>query len=125
MEMPDFFGDFGDSGEVGEIETSPEDGDGKRVFKIRLGNFRGTSNGVEGESSSSHLGGRRCFSMGSFQYVVAPDSHVQVEFSVAGSDGEGKRITGRSRGESLSVSKIWLWNKKGQLPVSAAADQSD
>ena len=50
---------------------------GKRVFSVRLGNFRSTNNQDvvvergEGESSSVNLDVRRCYSMGSFQYIVA------------------------------------------------------
>ncbi|KAE9454077.1 hypothetical protein C3L33_14020, partial [Rhododendron williamsianum] len=123
------------------------------VFPVRLGKFRSTNVVVEGgggggetkeegETSSSSLDARRCYSLGSFQYVVA-DSNLQValcpgnrdcgaggivrgrggggqngNLAVDG-DTEGKRIINMgSKGESFSVSKIWQWSKKGKLPSS-------
>lgn len=139
----------------------------KRVFPVRLGKFRSVNNGVsdgdgnyisqivnkgddgavrreQGETSSSNLDARRCFSMGSFQYVVQ-DANLQVALSggvrcgegkcskarvgltgnSAADDGasEGKKLHAGSKGESFSVSKIWLWsNKKGKLPISDASN---
>ncbi|KAA8533122.1 hypothetical protein F0562_033345 [Nyssa sinensis] len=126
----------------------------KRVFPVRLGKFRNTNCGGgagagggggergEGETSSSNLDARRCYSMGSFQYVVA-NSNLQVALcpSIAnGNDGadvrlvkgrghngnssidgdvEGKKINIGSKGESFSVSKIWLWSKKDKFPSSS------
>lgn len=141
----------------------------KRVFPVRLGKFRSVSNGVgsgnrndigqkvnrfddgvvrreEGETSSSNLDARRCFSMGSYQYIV-PEANLQVALSNgvkrSGGEGkvprarlglagnsvaevgsaEGKKLHAGSKGESFSVSKIWLWsNKKGKLPISDASN---
>lgn len=138
----------------------------KRVYPVRLGKFRNVNNneavvgsgGVTGgggggalerdtiaETSSSNLDARRCFSMGSFQYVVA-DSTLQVALSndkdhessrltlLKGRLGaqnqnahtsidvdllEGKKLSSASKGESFSVSKIWLWSKKGKYPPSS------
>lgn len=114
----------------------------KRIFPVRLGKFRSTN--VEGkndanemgEPSNSNLDARRCYSMGSFQYVVG-NSELQVafcpssrdkpvkgkigpnsNFSIDG-DFDGKKINNRSKGESFSVSKIWLWPKKDKFPDSA------
>ncbi|XP_021895896.1 RING-H2 finger protein ATL46-like [Carica papaya] len=122
----------------------------KRVFSVRLGKFRSTDGGGggvadiaqrgEGETSSSNLDARRCYSMGSYQYVVA-DSDLQVALrtsrngastriklgkgrglgqngllSIDGGDVEGKKINIRSKGESFSVSKIWQWSSKGKFP---------
>lgn len=85
--------------------------------------------------------------MGSYQYVVA-DLELQVALrpkraaaaAAAGSgdsvrlvkgragqngnshcdgDAEGKKINSASKGESFSVSKIWLWPKKGKFPTSS------
>ncbi|XP_044492121.1 RING-H2 finger protein ATL47-like isoform X2 [Mangifera indica] len=131
----------------------------KMVFSVRLGKFRSTNVGGgleksegqgkgegEGEgkgeeegkgesSSSNNLDARRCFSMGSYQYVVA-DSELQValyptrgggstslrllkegigqnENPSNDADVEAKKINIRSKGESFSVSKIWQWSKKG------------
>ncbi|KAL3501217.1 hypothetical protein ACH5RR_035666 [Cinchona calisaya] len=125
----------------------------KRVFSVRLGKFRNTNTndsgkGEEdievGETSNSNLDARRCFSMGSFQYVVA-DSELHVTLCPKGTrangldlrllkakerggnngnslindgDSDGKKINIRSKGESFSVSKVWLWSNKGKFPSS-------
>ncbi|XWS63636.1 hypothetical protein CRYUN_Cryun06bG0118000 [Craigia yunnanensis] len=127
---------------------------GKRVFSVRLGKFRSSKDerggevegkGVlrgEGETSSSNLDARRCYSMGSYLYVVA-DSDLQValcpsrggngsasmklvkgrvgQYGNSSNDGdvEGKKIIMRSKGESFSVSKIWQWSKKSKFPSSS------
>ncbi|CAK9316618.1 unnamed protein product [Citrullus colocynthis] len=120
----------------------------KRVFSIRLGKFRNLNNGGlrglekgEGETSSSSLSARRCYSMGSYQYIVA-DSELQVALRTSNricggsmrfvkvirdsqtgncpidgdDDAEGKKINIGSKNESFSVSKIWLWSKKTRQP---------
>jgi hypothetical protein len=129
----------------------------KRVFPVRLGKFKnvgdqGAIGGVvgnvnaagivsrePGESSSSSLDARRCFSMGTYQYVLgASELRVALQpgrnrigasnrfkgraaagLSSVNSDiMEGKRICARSKGESFSVSKIWQWSSvKGKLPA--------
>ncbi|KAM7487334.1 hypothetical protein LguiB_024818 [Lonicera macranthoides] len=124
-----------------------------RIFPVRLGKFRSTSDdpddgeerGEVGETSNSNLDARRCYSMGSFQYVVA-SSDLQVayrpnrgrdrgsggnderlvkgrqgQFGYFPTDGDadGKRINTGSKGESFSVSKIWMWSKKGKLTSSS------
>ncbi|CAN4123993.1 unnamed protein product [Withania somnifera] len=139
------------------VSPSPkphEDVDGaissRRVFSVRLGKFKNTNNGFfgngkreMGETSNSNLDSRRCFSMGSFQYMVA-DSELQVALclnsannhgvggagqlrgivkgksghngnSTNDGDNNGKRINIGNRGESFSVSKIWLWSKKDKF----------
>ncbi|CAN6201980.1 unnamed protein product [Urochloa humidicola] len=131
----------------------------KRVFPVRLGKFKnvGTQGPVQagnanananasvlsrdqGESSSSSLDGRRCFSMGTYQYVLGT-SELRVALqpgrnrnSAAGAMRgrpaglssinadimEGKKICARNKGESFSVSKIWQWsNLKGKLPAGS------
>lgn len=142
----------------------------RRVFSVRLGKFRnvddrgggvatkehesgetsggdgssgggGNGNGGGDVSNSSKLDARRCYSLGSYQYVVA-ESNLQVALSTddigASSDGtkfekligqcgnsmvdgdiEGKKISRRNNRESFSVSKIWLWSKKGKFPGSS------
>lgn len=120
-----------------------------RVFSVRLGKFRNTNNGgrsadIEvGETSNSNLGARRCYSMGSYRYVVA-NTELQVSALQPGNrtkgqsldtrlllgrggfngnslnDGEndGKKLNTRSKGESFSVSKVWLWSNKGKFSSS-------
>lgn len=143
-----------DDGGGGEEEGLA--GGGKRVLPVRLGKFRAVGGGggpvgaavgrEEGETSSSCLGARRCYSMGSYQYVVG-DPELRVALSrrrikeedgramaasrelgrsspVAGDGdgggGNGKRLWAGSKDESFSVSKIWQWpNKKEKFPVAA------
>lgn len=102
----------------------------EKVYSVRLGKFRAV-NGEDklevGESSNGNLDGRRCYSMGSFEYVVG-NSELRVTFCsikgcgtrgiIGNSDlriegRDGKEISNRSKGDSFSVSKIWLWSKKG------------
>ncbi|RWW75340.1 hypothetical protein BHE74_00016645 [Ensete ventricosum] len=101
----------------------------------------------EGETSSSSFTARRCFSMGSYQYVVA-DAQLQVALKscsalrkgdgrgIRGTDArwyctgneavEGKRLKFGSRHESFSVSKVWLWsNKKGKVSMSSDTSALD
>ncbi|XP_068642377.1 RING-H2 finger protein ATL46-like [Aristolochia californica] len=115
----------------------------KRVFPVRLGKFRSLTDGEEGqaagETSSSNLDARRCYSMGSYQYVLG-DSHLQVALSQdtderphsrrssisantsLQGDMEGKKLSVGKKGESFSVSKIWLWSKKGKFASSSDND---
>ncbi|KAK9747939.1 hypothetical protein RND81_02G025100 [Saponaria officinalis] len=118
----------------------------RRVFSVRLGKFKSVNsenskgNTLEIGSSSSQLDARRCYSLGSYQYVL-DDSDLQValsdeigalhnniklekttgsnENSTTDGDVEGKKISRRSKGESFSVSKIWLWSKKGKFTGSS------
>lgn len=66
--------------------------------------------------------------MGSYWYVVH-DLNLQVVLSHSQSHGddvlengnvEGKRIGDSTKGESFSVSKIWLWSKKTRFHGSNA-----
>lgn len=103
------------------------------MLPVRLGKFKNLSNDdnvsnlsdgsdIEvgsnprrhiGETSSSNLDARRCFSMGYYQYVLA-DSNLQVVLAT----DEGRRLGLGSKDESFSVSKIWQWSdKKGKLPL--------
>ncbi|XP_038997841.1 RING-H2 finger protein ATL46-like isoform X2 [Hibiscus syriacus] len=109
----------------------------KGVLPVRLGKFRrlsGEPDAAGGETSSSNLDARRCFSMGSYQYVLG-NSDLRVTLSNGRQSGqplgngnssterdaEEKRISSMSKGESFSVSKIWLWSKKGQFSSSSDA----
>lgn len=154
-EMPSWLPTDADNRHSSNRKTvAVEEADGeKKVFSVSLGKFRSLNDGVEsrgrvGETSSCNLDARRCYSMGTFQYVVG-DSNLQVafyngsdcinggasdvklvkegvhqgEFSVHG-DLEGKKISGRQKGESFSVSKIWLWSKNSRLPNSSNAHVS-
>ncbi|AEE30463.1 Zinc finger RING-type [Arabidopsis suecica] len=136
FEYPDFnFGFFaGDDGgggvRVSPVQKPAENEIGKRVFSVRLGKFRSSNIvnngevvvGGGGETSSSSLDNRRCFSMGSYQYIVAESDLVVAlcpnnEGLKNNKDVEGKKINMRSKGESFSVSKIWQWsNKRSKFP---------
>lgn len=82
------------NGVLSVCRKSAENDIRKRVFSVRLGKFRSLNNAAGGEAgegigrgeriegetsccSSSNLDSRRCYSMGSYQYVVA-DSDLQV-----------------------------------------------
>lgn len=151
FEYPDFnFGFFaGDDGvtRVSPVQKQAENEIGKSVFSVRLGKFRSsninngeggvvvggggeTSGGcVSSSSVNSNLDNRRCFSMGSYQYIVAESDLVVAlcpnneglknvkEGESNNKDVEGKKINMRSKGESFSVSKIWQWsNKRSKFP---------
>lgn len=106
---------------------------------MRLGKFKRLNSEEEqedeeqieekGESSSqNNLNARRCYSMGTYQYVVG-DSDLQVmkeklnpENFPGNGEIEGKKISGRSKGESFSVSKIWQWSKKSELPIPSSSN---
>ncbi|KAK9751013.1 hypothetical protein RND81_02G236000 [Saponaria officinalis] len=128
------------------VENPVFDFDGKCTQKsfeiVRLGKFRSTSNENEGDTSSSSFDVRRCYSMGSYEYVV-DDLVLQVGLcrdpvttngiskngisaigvsSGGGDDVEGRKINIGSKKESLSVSKIWLWSKKGRFSNSSNVD---
>uniref|UniRef100_A0A7N0VDY6 RING-type E3 ubiquitin transferase n=1 Tax=Kalanchoe fedtschenkoi TaxID=63787 RepID=A0A7N0VDY6_KALFE len=101
----------------------------KRVYSIRLGKFRTLNDEADDSNGeSSRLDGRRCYSMGSYQYVVSSDSCLRVALDlklgkvkqdrdcVSTGEVESKKIGGIVRaGESFSMSKIWLWSKKSKF----------
>ncbi|XVF09247.1 hypothetical protein REPUB_Repub07fG0075700 [Reevesia pubescens] len=127
--------------------AATEDVNEKRVFSVRLGKFRSLNDGesvgrrvLEGEISSCNMDARRCYSMGAYQYVVGDSLQVTLSPGVRdeklkegkrSEDGsspigedEEKRIR-RTKGESFSVSKIWLWSKKSRFPPSSSDSHSD
>ncbi|CAJ1781663.1 unnamed protein product [Sphenostylis stenocarpa] len=114
----------------------------KGVFPVRLGKFRRLDGEAEetagGETSSRYLDARRCYSMGSYQYVVGnSDLRITLSNDRQGRDAqflrgtenlqrlsiegdiEAKKITSVCKGESYSISKIWQWSKKGKFSVSS------
>ncbi|GAA0183612.1 ubiquitin-protein ligase [Lithospermum erythrorhizon] len=114
---------------------------GKGVFPVRLGKFRKLNPGegdAGGETSSSNLDARRCFSMGSYQYVVGKaklrvtlnhehnehdmklPGRKEIDISSTIDNGtEGKKISIGAKTDSYSVSKIWLWSKKSKFASSS------
>ncbi|XP_050224115.1 RING-H2 finger protein ATL46-like [Mercurialis annua] len=103
-------GDHGDGKE--------EEGEKKMVFSVRLGKFRGVNEGEviigSEEEIRRKLDGRRCYSMGRAEYVVG-DSDLQVALS-----HDNVLCRGRTRRDSLSVSKIWLWSKNSRIPMGSS-----
>ncbi|KAI4326693.1 hypothetical protein MLD38_031980 [Melastoma candidum] len=102
------------------VEEGTGAGIKRRVFSVILGKLR-RSEATDKEGNGCGLDGRRCYSMGSYQYVEG-ELNMTVELSPTARSrnraaGEGKskagRIEGdkRSRGESFSMSKIWLWSR--------------
>ncbi|CAN4090692.1 unnamed protein product [Withania somnifera] len=121
-----------------EIEEAAVD---KITFPVRLGKFKKLNVGAEegeGESSSSNVDARRCYSLGSYQYVVS-DFNLMVDLSSEQNtcnvklaklrelcaslstegDGGRKRIGIGTKTDSYSFSKIWLWSKKGKFASSS------
>ncbi|XP_024014785.1 RING-H2 finger protein ATL46 [Eutrema salsugineum] len=117
----------------------------KGVLPVRLGKFKRLDNVGQdhddvsvagGETSSSNLDARRCFSMGSYQYILG-NSELKVPFCNDrpprglkpqdkeseqrgnSSSSEEKKINSVAKGESFSVSKIWLWPKKDKFSSDA------
>ncbi|KAL6543655.1 hypothetical protein OROGR_010152 [Orobanche gracilis] len=123
---PGFSGDDGNSAVISE----------RRVFSVRLGKFKsstssnnynngGNQESEVGESSSSggNLDARRCFSMGSFQYVV-DDLDLQVALCPSGRErehgGGGVRTVKRREGQNGNFTSCVEGKKinrdKGRLP---------
>ncbi|KAI5683490.1 hypothetical protein M9H77_04718 [Catharanthus roseus] len=144
------FSQFNESRENGNQNDGIMQGNGCeiRVFSIRLGKFRNINeeedeNGDRNQeqeqdgisSSSCNLDGRRCYSMGTFQYVVG--SELQLALPNANMKGanfashnnttekDGKKISAKTRGESYSVSKIWLWSKKDTATTTSSLDTNN
>lgn len=79
--------EFGSSRKSCEIVTK-EDGNptptgivedsGEKVMTVKLGKFRNVDGGGEGTSGTNSVDARRCFSMGSFAYVMDENSSLQV-----------------------------------------------
>ncbi|KAG0543543.1 hypothetical protein BDA96_02G199100 [Sorghum bicolor] len=118
------------------------------VLPVRLGRFKNVDDDAESSSSTgatSRIDRRRCYSMGSYQYVLA-DEHLLVSVhlrhgnagggagtacgtsssaavTAASSSDEqhqGKKVF--ARGDSFSVSKIWQWRGSKRLPGGLCAD---
>lgn len=64
------------SGKSCEIKAKEEENK-EKVVTIKLGKFKNVDGGGEG-SSGNNIEGRRCFSMGSFEYVMDENSALQV-----------------------------------------------
>ncbi|XP_047050933.1 RING-H2 finger protein ATL46-like [Lolium rigidum] len=124
-----------------KLEDAPKE---PVTLPVRLGRFKNVQGSAtaDGETgTSSHLDGRRCFSMASsYQYVLADDSLVvsvrwrpgdgsaamRPGAAAASGDEQGKKVCAVSRGDSFSVSKIWQWRRSGgrRLPGLRAGSAS-
>ncbi|KAL8140782.1 hypothetical protein V2J09_006803 [Rumex salicifolius] len=106
----------------------------RRVYSVRLGKYRSSNLTNNEETSSRNLDARRCYSMGSCEYVIGDSDllvsltdgseddgtkltrkRVQMGSLMVDGDVEAKRISNRGKGESFSVSKIWQWSKKSRF----------
>uniref|UniRef100_A0A0A9GNA3 RING-type E3 ubiquitin transferase n=1 Tax=Arundo donax TaxID=35708 RepID=A0A0A9GNA3_ARUDO len=127
--------------EAQKQQEAPNEAASSVVLPVRLGRFKNTAaagNDAEASTSASpRLDGRRCYSMGSYQYVLA-DEHILVSVHVKngnagimacgggapasnGDEQQGKKVC--ARGDSFSVSKIWQWRGSGRrLPAGLCAD---
>ncbi|MED6147380.1 hypothetical protein PIB30_043596 [Stylosanthes scabra] len=99
-----------------ENKDNGDEGGGvsKRVLSVRLGKLRNSGLSEREESSSSSLGldGRRCYSMGSYEYVVRESNDLQVEVVLSqslhhhvggeGEEEEGKKIGNKRRRDGIS-----------------------
>jgi hypothetical protein len=105
----------------------------KRGFSVRLGKFKKLQED-SGETSSSSLDARRCYSMGSYQYLEA-ETNLRVPFNHKKNHGmaakrvidcelEGKKINIGAKRDSFSVSKIWQWPKKAGIANSIVTSSS-
>lgn len=117
---------------VGEIYTSQKPvriEDEMGVLAVRLGKFRKlddvSKHICESETSSRKLDERRCYSLGSYQYVIS-DSPLKVSKRIkngcspsTSEDLGGNKTSKLVRKDSYSVSKIWLWSKKGKFASSS------
>ncbi|CAN6204337.1 unnamed protein product [Urochloa humidicola] len=114
------------------------------VLPVRLGRFTcadGGGDDAEASTTTCNNGGRidgarRCYSMGSYQYVLA-DEHLLVSVHMSDGNAAGGAAAGGgdrqqqqnqggkkvfARGDSFSVSKIWQWRGSKRLPASLCAD---
>ncbi|KAB2019204.1 hypothetical protein ES319_D08G282000v1 [Gossypium barbadense] len=64
---------------VDDVEANPTLMVDENIVPVKLGKFRNVDNGIEGCSGiNSNVDSRRCFSMGSFEYVMDENSFLQV-----------------------------------------------
>ncbi|CAN1165564.1 Putative RING-H2 finger protein ATL49 [Linum perenne] len=96
------FGSF--RAEFSEPATKSEDPRPERVFRVKLGKFRNVENrGNGGEVSNVDV--RRCYSMGSFEYVMDENSSIQVPITKISANNKKKNKSGCHRG-AMSVCGI-------------------
>ncbi|PWA91789.1 Zinc finger, RING/FYVE/PHD-type [Artemisia annua] len=66
--------------EFDKVDMVKEDENKEKVVTIKLGKFKNVESGGEGEGSSEKqkIDSRRCFSMGSYEYVMDENTSLQV-----------------------------------------------
>ncbi|CAA7408145.1 unnamed protein product [Spirodela intermedia] len=137
--------DFGEKGAERTTEPPPPPPlppPPSRLVPIKLGKLRSVDGASEGSSSDNRvLDGRRCFSMGSFEYVMDETSRMHVTVkqparkpgvkkpghrpAISECDCNPRRegLKGFETGESFSVSKIWLRSKKEKKPAGEVSSR--
>ncbi|CBI32123.3 unnamed protein product, partial [Vitis vinifera] len=113
---------------VSSAQKPPEDdiASEKRVFSVRLGKFRGLNGGGGEEGVRQAV---VIWMQGDVSRWVRSNMWLLIRTcrwpcghtgnSSTDGDVEGKKISIGSKDESFSVSKIWLWPKKGKFPSSS------
>ncbi|KAF0914827.1 hypothetical protein E2562_031930 [Oryza meyeriana var. granulata] len=121
-------------------ETASDEGASSVVLSVRLGWFKNTQRSDaaaardDDANASSCIDARRCYSMGSYQYVLDDDNllisvhwrpgdgisaaaaRANVATARTGKQAAGKKVF--ARGDSFSMSKIWQWRGGDRrLPV--------
>ncbi|CDY30307.1 BnaA09g09700D [Brassica napus] len=126
---------------------TPCDPDGE--LDVKLGKFRNIDHVGEGSNNKNSISGnsnldvRRCFSMGSFEYIMDQEATLKVHVTTKKQSDKDIRLSGRravmsecgfdprAKGvgksvverESFSLSKIWLRGKKEKQKVTSVRDQ--
>ncbi|XP_068648456.1 RING-H2 finger protein ATL13-like [Aristolochia californica] len=81
--------------EIGVTDDVGTDTLPAKVMPVKLGKFRnveGAVSGGEGTSTNSSVDGRRCFSMGSFEYVLDETSSLQVPIRTPSKKQASKKL---------------------------------
>nr|GMC56178.1 RING-H2 finger protein ATL13-like [Ipomoea batatas]GMD24979.1 RING-H2 finger protein ATL13-like [Ipomoea batatas] len=84
--------DDGDLQKSCEIVQEKGEGDQEKVVKVKLGKFRNVDSSGEG-SSDSGIDSRRCFSMGSFAYIMDENSSLHVPIRMKKQASKKKPLT--------------------------------
>ncbi|CAF1718470.1 unnamed protein product [Brassica oleracea var. botrytis] len=118
-------------------------------LEVKLGKFRNMDHVGEGSNNKNSISGnsnldvRRCFSMGSFEYIMDQEATLKVHVTTKKQSDKDIRLSGRRavmsecgfdtrvkgigksvvERESFSLSKIWLRGKKEKQKVTSVRDQ--
>lgn len=82
------------SGEIQEKEDENKKlfvGSGEKVVPVKLGKFRNVDGDIEGSTSNDNVDERRCFSMGSFAYVMDANASLQVPIRIPSSKKQSSK----------------------------------